>query len=87
MLNARWLDNESLLVRGFWGVGAGELREIDATSGALRQSSPPMIFADTHDAWTMDVGEPGRLLAYDVVVKQGDLWLVELTGNRTWKGP
>jgi hypothetical protein len=80
--SVRWLDRDTVLACGTWGKGAGELREIAVATGVARSLTPPLFVNDAQDALTLAVGADGRLVAYDVNEKRGDIWLVELTSKK-----
>lgn len=81
----RWAGAETLLVCGRWDGGAGEFREVDLATGAARQLKPPLVVQEASDGIHFDVNLRSGLVAYGSTSTKGDLWLVELPGQRPRK--
>ena len=81
-------SGDELLVGGAWGTDRVTLRLVSIGDGSTRPLGPPLdLGAADLESHIFGWDASGRILAYGVSEKKGDIWLAETDLGRRWGVP
>jgi Tol biopolymer transport system component len=75
-------SGDELLVSGTWGTARVTLRRVSVSDGTTRPFEPALdLGPEESDAGLFALDAEGRLLAFVVIERSGDIWLTEIAAD------
>jgi len=82
-IRADWNPSgKELLVSGTWGGDQMTLRRVSVSDGSTRPFEPELVLGPEGNAGLFSADAAGRILAYVVVERRGDVWLAAVAAER-----